>query len=910
MKNLYLLLRPELLEELDKYRKAAPVLLAAYQALWHPLLLADADHLPERRDISDLPSESDCVLAVPKFVLDQADKAIRDDLHGLDATVLVADETHTGVQGPGRLAAALDFPAGDPELLLDFQALGYAYLGLQILYDRMGHDDPIDDWTLMTEVRQAAESFAEGNPEATRDGLQSAFDQLLSARQTAYPATVNLVDLALFPPNLTIKELQQRVRWQAPVNLIISGGEIEQLAERDESLVEALRNAVAMGNVEILGGTYDDRPFTLLPPESRHWQLERSTTAYEKHLGREVDCFGSRTAALSCDLPQVLMKQQYRYALHAAFDGSKLPYFREPKLHWTAPDGSVIEALARVAHDASIVEDVFRILGALGKSLVSDRAATLTLVHWLNRTAPWYEWLVRINEYAEVFGKLEKFSDFFLNSSAPDKPTATRAEEYHSRSLQSSVARGEAAPLGRWVDHHRRRGQLDAVRALAAMHQMATGESPANLAELENAVETDAPDAHSQLAAVEDEAFAKLSALTLADAEKNPGYLIYNPCSFPRRVCLELDDLPEQLPIERPLRAMAVGAEKSAVVVDVPGWGYSWIPRRRGDQPGPAEPPSPLVRKRRLRNDHLEVEIDRKTGGIRGIWEVRDGYSRIGQQLVHGAGSRMVCRQLEVTCTGPAFGEITTRGEILSRDGRRKLATFRQRVRLWMGRPVVELAIRVKPVEALAGDPEENYLACRWAWPDEKTMVLPASGFLLRAHRGSNLESGQLIELRERKLYTDILPYGLPYHHRVGYRMLDSLLMVPGEAPRELTLAVAFDLANPWTAVQDASWPVVARKVEQGPPKSGPTGWFAKLDQADVICSRMISIEDYCPGVQLRLVETAGKTAHCEMQFSRSPDTGRLTNGRGQLIFDIHVDDDSIPVDFSPNEMQQVEVLF
>jgi alpha-mannosidase len=292
------------------------------------------------------------------------------------------------------------------------------------------------------------------------------------------------------------------------------------------------------------------------------------------------------------------------------------------------------------------------------------------------------------------------------------------------------------------------------------------------------------------------------------------------------------------------------------------------------------------------------------------MWQLRSGYSRLGQRLYHPAAKSQVCRRWSVTAQGPAFAEIQSEGELLGADGKSVLVKFTQRTRIWVGRPHVEIRLHVEPLVPLSGDPEENYVACRWAWPEEKAMILPANGYLLQASRSADFEAPQLIEMRERKLFTDLFTHGLPFHKRVGYRMMDTLLLVEGETRRDFMLSVGLDLAQPWSAVHDNLWPAVVRQVTHGPPKLGRSGWLAKVDSSSILCTRMTPVEHDRAGVQLRLLETNGTSTRAQLQFARDAQSGRLTNHRGQLIFDLYAADNGLAVDFSPHETLQVEAFF
>lgn len=906
VKQLVLFLPRDVLTSLDEHRALGPVIVAAYQALWHPGLLAGAEGLPVVQDFSDVPQDPDSLIAIPSQCMGRIPDLVRKDLDALHATILPADSTHTGIDGPSRLLHSLNLPSPDAELLLDFYALGFAHLGLEVFFEQMGHDSSVDPWSLWDTVRQATTHCLAGENDAAHERLQLAFDLLLSHRQSAFPGTIHLVDLAFLPWDATSEALARPTRWKAPVNLIVSGAELDAVARRNPELVVALRSALETGNIEVVGGAYDDRPWALLPMESRHWQLDCSAAAFQEHLGRPVECFASRSMSLSPDLPQLLMKHQFRYALHTSFDGARVPQFVEPKLHWTSPDGSVIEAMARTARDAGVEADALRVFAALAKTAGGDRSATLVLAHWLQPTATWHHWLLRVAQYAEVFGKFQSFSDYFLNSSFPDRPTHTRSEEYCTNTLAVSVQRSEPDPISRWTAFHERRGRFDALRAAAGLARLAAGSDEWDLIDLEDAVENGLADADQRLAAIEPTIMDAIAKLALADAEPNPGWLVFNPCSFARRVRVELQGPVSSAP-ERPVVAVQADGERTRVVLDVPGWGFAWLASGAADGVRPSS--APMAKVRRLRNDFLEVEIDAKTGGIRGIWPVRTGYSRLGQQLVHSAGSMMVSHRTTVSSSGPAYGEIVTEGELCSLNNKSRLAEFHQRVRLGIGKPLVEIDLHLEPTAPVSGDPSQNYFACRWAWPDEKTQVMPGNGFVLQSSHVVELEAPELIELRERNLITDIIVQGLPFHRRTGYRMADTLLIVAGETRRDFRMQIAMDMAHRWSAVFDAQWPVFVRRVTSGPPPGGRTGWLAHLSTPNVVCTQIVTGDDPAT-FRLRFVETSGKSTQAKLRFCRNPAAARIVNARGQLIFDLHPNGDTLQLDFAGREQLDVEVTF
>jgi alpha-mannosidase len=883
--------------EPESNRPLAPVILAGFQVLWHPELLRRADRSPGVRDLADVPNDDACVAAVPKPCYDAADDVVRRNLAGASAAVLLVDD-EVGLDGPFRLADKLGLPGDAPELLREFFAVGYAYLGLGVLLRRLGRPETLDESRFWSEIRQAADAYANRSMDAARDALRAAIDVLHGVRQTAYPATVNWVDLALLPPRGAKAEILERMELAVPWNLLAAA---EEAFAWDEDLRRVVRERRAEGAFELLGGTTTGRPLPLLPFESRVWEFRRAAELYAEALGRDVDSFASRTAALYPDLPQLLMKFGCRYALHAAFDGSKFPLLRGPKLHWTAADGSVVETLARTATNAGDDQSALEVFAALAETLQNDRSATMVLAHWIHAPSAWYQYLLRVQAAADLFGKFETFSDYFLHASLPDGPTRTRVDEYYAGEPSKGPPRD-------WIAHHRARSEFDAARSLSALAQVLTRSVESD----GQADETEMEIGRTQLepaARIGSEAARRIADVVLRDAPATPGFLVLNPCSFARRVPLELQGAPRRMRIEKPLRAFEWGETASRAIVDAPGWGFAWIPRCESD-PGPSQPLAPVAKGRRLRNTLIELEVDKRTGGIRGAWSLRDGYSRLGQQIVHSAGAQMVCRTIETASVGALYGEIRSNGEIRDPLGRRILARFSQILSLWRGKQQAKLEVQLTPGPDCLADSDDDYFACRWGWPDEKSTLVACSGLSPGAHHGARVQAADFFEIREAGFSATVLSPGLADHRRIDYRLLDSILPTTPHATTHVHFTIALNHPNPRRLLQDATWPCAVLAVDRGPPRVGPVGWFAQLDSEDVFATSLAPIVGEKPGVRARLMETGGAGGRAKLRFARNADSARLTNFKGDRLYDLHEEDDAIPVDFSAHEVQQVEVFF
>src|SRR5262249_9701560 len=172
-----------------------------------------------------------------------------------------------------------------------------------------------------------------------------------------------------------------------------------------------------------------------------------------------------------------------------------------------------------------------------------------------------------------------------------------------------------------------------------------------------------------------------------------------------------------------------------------------------------------------VRNEFFEAEIDPATGGLRGLRDQRTRVNRIGQQLVFHPGSTMRAREIQVTSAGAALGEIISTGDLVD-EHERVLATYRQRFRAWLGRPVLELRIELIPQHPPQGYPWHAYYGARLAWRDERAALLRGINGIGYVTSQTRPESPDYLELRSGQQSTLVLPGGLPFHQRHGPRML------------------------------------------------------------------------------------------------------------------------------------------
>jgi alpha-mannosidase len=900
-----LLVPRELFFEPQKHRGVAPGVLAAFQALWHPDHLRKASSLPTVRTFEQEFGDEPVRALVPRPFAEEAAKKFRDR----SSVSLEPFDLPSGVVGEAAIAVfakqwglRTEFTDFDRDLF----AVSFTFLALTVVLQNMGQDDPIDEWSVWRDV-EAALRFGDDDADRRRDSLQAAHESLYSARNLVFPSSVNLLDLALWM-GAADEAGKRRIMQRPPTNLFITGAELQQIADHDPETAQLLKEALDDQRVELLSGPFDSRPWTLLPLESKVWQLKKTNEVFQRMFAKDADAFGARAHALTPDLPALLAKHQFRGCYHGAFDGSGLPYFKASKLNWTALDGTSLETVCKTAATAEDESAVFMVLRDLANLLDDDRSPVAAFAHRLGKHASWFDWWLRASELSQVLGRFQTLTDYSLGSALPHHQTHTRAEEYDAKAFEHSLARGEANPISSPRDRFRRRMAYDAASSTVGLARVATDGrfSIPDLDTVEDAVEAN-ENVADRVEDLAQEATTPLAAEAFKNGPKTNGVAIFNPCSFPRRACLFISQ--KMAPkVEAQVRAVQQHGDQCAVIVDVPGWGWSWMSLAEKPVSGP-ESAKPIASGLKLKNEFIEVEIDKASGGLRGIWDVRTGFSRLGQQIAHASGGKMVARSRTITANGPAFGEITSEGDLLAPNGKEKWATFKQTFRLWTGRPVLEIDVHLDPLKPLEAN-VEDYFGLRWAWPDEKAIVSATDGLVLHSHRGGAIESPLLVDIRERNLLTTILPLGLPFHRRSAPRMMDTVLIAAGETERDFSVAVAIDFARPVTAALDLLQPVEFELVSTAPPNDSRTGTFASITPPSIVASVIRPQPGDDGKVTLRLVETMHKAVRAELKFNHRPRGARFINGRGDVIYDIYPSGDALPIDFNASETQWVEVAF
>ena len=127
-----------------------------------------------------------------------------------------------------------------------------------------------------------------------------------------------------------------------------------------------------------------------------------------------------------------------------------------------------------------------------------------------------------------------------------------------------------------------------------------------------------------------------------------------------------------------------------------------------------------------------------------------------------------------------------------------------------------------------------------------------------------------------------------------------------------LQLGVALDLEHPFQPALDFVAPAPVVPVQDGPPRTGPSGWLFQVDHKSVAVVGLRfeprSSDGKGWGVVVTLLETAGKPTRCRLRAFRDPVWARQVDFQGEHIIDLYAEADAVPVDLTPHELARIDV--
>ncbi len=766
-------------------------------------------------------------------------------------------------------------------------------------------------------------------PTDWREPLQAAVAKLVSAREVLYPVTIHLLDV------LMVDEKSVDQPWPAgfelgnPINVLAATRTLEVLADTQPGTFAKLRGAVQAEHSEVCGGGYLEREDPLLPLDSQLWNLRHGLDRAKELLGAEIRVYARRRFGYHPHLPLLLSTNGLLRTLFLTFDDvSGLPHYTQCTVSWPSADGKTVDAFVRAPKPADSAETFFNLGHFWFKTTREDHVATLALLHRGKPDAPWYRDLMELAKLGPVMGSWETFSRYFSQISPGEYPSALTADDFHYDFLTERHDAKVADPVSSFARHLRTRRRIDACWTYAALLRSLSGARDTLNAEKElTAIEKEAEchvdaAAPAALDACETRITTALAArLQARSADNQPGVMVLNPCGFARRAIVEWDGATRPIPVEGIVKACQLDGNHLRAIVEVPALGFAWLPREGppGTKPMASRMKLADAASNTLRNEFFEVEVDLLTGGLKAIRDKKTNINRLGQRLVFHPSAdqgRMQATEIKVTSTGPALGEITASGVLLG-EQQQVLANFRQRYRVWLGRPLLEMRIELQPVQPPAGYGWHAYYGARFAWRDERATLVrsvTSTGYVSMHPRP---QTPDFIDLRTPPFNTTIFTGGLPFHLRQGGRMLDTILVPEGETATVFDFGIALDREQPVQTALGYASPLAVVPTTKGPPHIGAAGWLFHIDASNLLLTRMKpgTLEPRDDGstrdaVTARFFECSGYSGLAEFRCVRDPQRAVVLDARGQFLLEANRTGDAVQLEVTPNDLVHVQVEF
>ncbi len=955
----------------------AQSLLTGLVAGWHPVLIDVCQQLPDWRRVDSPPDAChELALLVPRSSRSRVPTGLAERVQQQGGFLL--DE----IEDRGQVAAQLchhwgieipAFPQQGSTDAEDFFALGYAFWQVRLMTRHLRYASNLDETYFSELVAGAAKNWMQNDAAGTNDRLQAAFDLLAQERSRYFPIDPQWIDLVLLAETTLGASLHDELAAGHRQGILLSGDQLQILARAHPQNVELLRQRIADGTLELVGGCQLEHPWCCLDSESVHRQFRHGLRTYRTYLGSIPATFSRRTAGWTSAGAQYLQGWGFRCAVHAPFDGGELPRSLHSPAEWSSAEGTCIPAWMGIPIDAASPDSFLRLGIAIGESLDSAHTSGTLFAHWPRHVCEWFEDLRRIARYGSVLGEFTQIQEYCQQGAFSGHRAQFEPQDYRTDFLQRWQVQRLSDPLSRWVDFARVQGASRECEWLALLNLL-TGNlgvrPPSNSATTGAAVDdrggsspqglppvaaacrggdldgsqllanvdaavlgTDSP---SELMAAAAEFFADRAAamatrfvdgLPVVPSMSEPAVLVLNPLPFPRRVVC---DLPANvIPAQRSPVAIAVHSgdgERGSVVVDVPPVGFAVV---RSDS-------TALRKKRRhtpqivegltLRNEFFELAVDERSGGVRGL----NLFERRGNLLSQQLGIRLAVPRpatssggdtlyalttadhIDIVRNDAVVGQLETRGEM--RSGDERLATFTQRIAVARGRRTIELEFEFDLLRPLGNDPWRQYVCSRFAWAEENAKLSGGVVDQRADMRQPRFESPRYVEIESSTARVAILCGGLPCHRHHDFRQLDTLFAVAGETRRRFRLGIAVGTDFPLRAALDFEHPVRPIELPPGKTPVQDAAWFLRVDCKNVWIAGQDDLGggdlDSPVGLDLRMVETEGRSGRALLECARPIARAARVNLRGEEISQLPVEQGNVPFGFNALEFFQIRIFW
>lgn len=929
-------------------------LLANWTALWHPSLISACQAMPtwQQADNPDLPETTENagkrLVLIPSVSESSISPDLQKSLNDQQAVVISEQSSRNEIVRLALQDTADSQPAQVPvDLANDFMALGFAFLQIQLMTRQLRYSSNLDEEKFSQAVVNAANLATKDNDAECREALTHCFDLLLEEKNAYYPVEPELLDVVLTAPTTLGPSLSRQLNQNHPFNLLLTGSDARELAEKHPDNLEQLKNDIAEAKVNIIGGLENELPDPLMAIETVVHQIQIGKKTISTLLDAEPRVFLRRRFGLTPATPRLLNQMGFDGAIHATLEDGKFPRSSSCNIRWTGEDESSILAFGDLPTSAADSGAFLDFGIRLGEAIDSAHVASAMLVHWPDVTCQSFDDLVRITNYSPLFGNFVRFDEYFESIYDPGYGDSFTPDEYKSPYLKQSVERAEASPISRYTQYWNRFSRLAACRALliqACARQQVTAEQvkplQSQLAQLQTVIEanlnvgtsSDAND--NELSSIEQQIHGLFDGrpagreidIASPPPKSKDQLQIVNPTAIKRRVTISHpSDSGGTLRNQPPVVLCDAKNSPGDWVVELPGMGAAFIDVNQTNPKDVFKSDPAVVDDHLLRNEFFELQVDESTGGIRGIQLYRERGNLISQQLAVRIPQKdttshrnrvqytnMVATEVKSSSSSRLNGTIVATGNLM--DGQNKIAEFQQALTVTRGSRIIECEIELELAQKLTSS-MNHYVCSRLAWKDESARVYANCQDTRQQVTTDWFHGTQFLEVVHEKRRVSLLTGGLPFHRRATRRMIDSILLVGQEQQKTHKFGIGINLPYPLAEAQARMSPPALFTRSHGN-QDHHSDWLFHFDCKNIVATWWNPVFDESArwsGVQLRLRETEGRGGKLGIRCPRRIGSAEKTNFLNDLDRSLEVDpSDStkLSIEFEPYEYFQISIYW
>ncbi|MDR0326778.1 MAG: hypothetical protein LBI05_00625 [Planctomycetaceae bacterium] len=797
-----------------------------------------------------------------------------------------------------QILAARNCPEShfDEDFVQDCYALAVARLWIALLNRNRYYLSKPDESRLKSLMTDAIQAVRNNEPEAQKQAIQGAFDEIAMAKDKTQPSQIHYLELILAAPTTVGEPLRQLLEEAEHINLFMPSGVLETLPETYPDTFSQLKLAVEQNKVRFIADDTEPQSLTLLPILDVADRILEGGSVYRELLNVSPKIYGRLTPGLSPVMPQLLKSAEFSGVIHfAPLAGWRIKEKVQSKIVWQGVDSTSIDALVRYPIDATTFIGFFDLAEQLCSQMSQDSVPTGVFALFPGQKSSWIPLLRRMSRFSSGLGKFEEIEEYFRNTVHSGSFQRFGYEIYPVNALMEC----DQNPLSHWNELYRKNTDRLVQSSLEMLVKL-----------LKRSTATPSEDeSFGRVQLVQQFMEAVLPAPSSTPSPGEEGTLVVNPLSFSRRMFV------------------------NDIAVDVPPLGYAFVEGTSSSEDGSNSSPTLLGRffktkntpvlartaaddigrgeKRKvfiLENRYFSAKFDALSGTLRSIFTNRSRFNQLSRQIAFRKDqtySIQAADEIIIAKATAEVGQLKMTGRLVTPDGE-VAARFTETVTIRSQSRLLKFDVTLEPVMEMDDDRWNSYIAVRYAWNDDAlNMCGGLNDGLHELPDRSHLHSPKFIDLRSATESLTFFTEGLPFHRRSGNRQLDTLLMVKGELQRQFRLGIAVNAKNPvqlsydFLLGQDGwAFPVSCR------PKT-PSAWLFQIESNNVMALYWEPAweGDTLIGYMVYLQEVGGRRAHFALRSFVPPQHAAAMNFQGKELKTLKVDADAVLIDMHIYEL-------